>query len=98
MSEWRDISTAPKDGTLVDLWCINHLRWDKAGQRVTSVSWGTVSDWMGNERQDWQHGHGEDFEPTHWMPLPAPPAAMDTPKGGDDSIEAQRAHDAGRRG
>ena len=81
MSEWRDISTAPKDGTLVDLWCINHLRWDKAGQRVTSVSWGAVSDWMGNERQDWQHGHGEDFEPTHWMPLPAPPAAMDTTEG-----------------
>lgn len=71
--EWQDISTAPKDGTPVDLWGINHLHYAKAGKRVVNVRWGPVRDWMGGERDDWQHGFGEDFEPTHWMPLPPAP-------------------------
>lgn len=75
-TEWLDIRTAPKDGTKIDLWGVNHLHPAKAGRRVVNVGWGAVRDWMGNERDDWQHGHGEDFEPTHWMPLPAAP----TPK------------------
>ena len=72
---WQPIETAPKDGRKVDLWCINHLHYAKAGQRVCNVDWGTVTDWMGNERDDWRHGHGEDLEPTHWMPLPEAPDA-----------------------
>ena len=72
MSEWQPIDTAPKDRR-VDLWGINHLRHDKAGERICNVSFGWVRDWLGNERQDWQHGRGDDFEPTHWMPLPEPP-------------------------
>lgn len=72
---WQPIETAPKDGTKVDLWCINHLHYAKAGQRVCNVDWGRVTDWMGNERDDWRHGHGEDLQPTHWQPLPPPPEA-----------------------
>lgn len=71
---WQPIETAPKDGTPIDLWGVNHLHPAKTGRRATNVTWGRVRDWMGNERDDWQHGHPEDFEPTHWMPLPAPPA------------------------
>jgi hypothetical protein len=71
--EWQPIYTAPKDGTRVDLWGKCLLRWDKASERIVNVAWGPVRDWMGNERDDWQHGRGEDFQPTHWMPLPAPP-------------------------
>lgn len=71
---WCPIASAPKDGSKVDLWGINNLHYAKEGKRVVNVAWGPVRDWMGTERDDWQHGFGEDFEPTHWMPLPTPPA------------------------
>lgn len=71
---WRPIDTAPRDGSAVDLWGVNHLHPAKTGRRATNVTWGPLRDWMGNERNDWQHGHGEDFEPTHWRPLPASPS------------------------
>ena len=70
---WQPIETAPKDGTVIDLWGINHLHYAKAGTRIVNVAWGPVRDWMGHEREDWQHGRGDDFEPTHWMPLPPKP-------------------------
>lgn len=70
---WMPIETVPKDGTAVDLWGVNHLHPAKTGRRAADVTWGRVRDWMGNERDDWQHGQGEDFEPTHWMHLPTPP-------------------------
>ena len=51
-----------------------------------------IARWQRGAWRDWKRGwiiH----DVTHWMPLPpAPPAAM---KG---ALEAQRAHDAGRRG
>lgn len=62
---WRPIETAPKDGTAVDLW--------GSGRRATDVAWGLIRDWMGKEREGWQHGMPDDFEPTHWQPLPNPP-------------------------
>ena len=70
---WQPIETAPRDGTIVDLWGINHLHYAKRQERICNVHYGPVTDWMGHERNDWRHGRGEDFEPTHWMPLPAPP-------------------------
>lgn len=70
---WKSIETAPKDGTVVDLWGINHLSYDKHQSRRVNVKFGPVRDWMGRERNDWQHGCEEDFEPTHWMPIPPPP-------------------------
>jgi len=70
---WRSIDSAPKDGTPVDLWGINHLRHKRSGERLTNVAWGRLTDWLGNERDDWKTGRGEDFQPTHWMPLPQPP-------------------------
>jgi hypothetical protein len=79
MSEWQLIETAPKDGTQVDIWGVNHLHYKKIGLRKCNVSFGPVTDWMGRERDDWRHGMGEDFEPTHWMPLPQPPAQKDAP-------------------
>ena len=72
--EWQPIETAPRDGTKVDIWGINHLHYATPGQRIVNVAWEPVSDWMGNEREDWQTGRGDYFEPTHWMPLPDPPA------------------------
>jgi len=70
---WQPIETAPKDGTKIDLWGRNLLTWDKRGERIVNVAWGRVTNWLGREGDDWQTGRGEDFQPTHWMPLPDPP-------------------------
>jgi hypothetical protein len=67
MTGWRDIETAPKDGTEV-------LLFGKAlyGREVMKVCW-----W--SNRAAWQiaetvSGATPIFnEPTHWMPLPQPP-------------------------
>jgi hypothetical protein len=78
---WQPIETAPRDGTLIDLWgsCKDSVgRWEG---RFPNCHWGKVSDrcgghftWMDDE--DW----GMDSEAygaiiTHWMPLPEPPEA-----------------------
>jgi hypothetical protein len=83
---WQPISTAPKDGTIVDLYCV--------GERWTDCYWGFPhhccgeyeghcdSDWHGLE-EGWVHSatnevltsihEGDHLDPTHWMPLPPPP-------------------------
>ena len=73
MPQWKPIETAPKDGTPVDLWGKNRLSYDQHSSRRVNVKFGPVLDWFGQERNDWQHGRGEDYEPTHWMPIPVPP-------------------------
>lgn len=77
MTDWQPIETAPRDGTRIDLWGRNLLHYAKRGERIVNVDWGTVRDWMGCEREDWRHGRGEGFRPTHWMPIPAPPRGQE---------------------
>lgn len=69
--EWQPIETAPKDGTLIDLWVVNHLTWNKRGRRVIDRKWGPCINWMGQEHDGW--ALSEDDEPTHWMQPPKPP-------------------------
>lgn len=59
--EWRPIETAPKDGTKLLLWAGNAVVGQWYAKVVGTPVW-SVS-WNGDE-----------FEPTHWMPLPEPPA------------------------
>ena len=63
---WQDISTAPKDGTLVDLF------YPERG-RLTDAAWGPT----GWGRHEWRGSHTVRMvpseKPTHWMPLPAAP-------------------------
>lgn len=85
-TDWQDIATAPRDGTLIDVW-----RGGEFPRRVPDVSWRepTNSEW-------WVHGgdtirtpaatwhdmfgpFGKDDTPTHWRPLPSPPAIRETP-------------------
>lgn len=85
-TDWQDIATAPRDGTLIDVW-----RGGEFPRRVPDVSWRepTDSEW-------WVHGgdtirtpaatwhdmfgpFGKDDTPTHWRPLPSPPAIRETP-------------------
>jgi hypothetical protein len=67
---WRTIESAPRDGTRVDLW-------DRSGHRWTDAHWG-VHYWrhgMPAGEPSWGRGtiDGPAPDPTHWMPLPAPP-------------------------
>jgi hypothetical protein len=71
MSDWRPIETAPKDGTWVDLWCI-----DKHGEgwRVVNCHWTLkgpdlqAGDWAGPFV-----GINAPHRAIAWMPLPEPP-------------------------
>lgn len=68
---WRDIETAPKDGTmlmLADMHGVGAGYWKPAKRRPywCAVIYTSAGDW---------DDHREDFimRPTHWMPLPPPP-------------------------
>jgi len=91
MSEWKDISTAPKDGTWIQAripgyGSDNIIAW--RGWYVTDED-DEVCAWTFMTEQEppdcWTDGVcwkvNEDgkasVQPTHWMPLPPPPA----PKG-----------------
>ena len=71
---WQPIETAPKDGTIVDLWV--------GGKRHANCFWAcAVGDNDGSWRQQWAEYDASSFgvfetvgkEPTHWMPPPNPP-------------------------
>ena len=94
VDEWQPIDTAPRDGTPVDLWGVNHLHPRKTGRRATDVTWGRVRDWLGNERDDWQHGQGDDFEPTHWCPVPAAPLSSLRPAEVGSATSSKGSSDA----
>lgn len=64
MATWQPIESAPRDGTNILAWdglCIESVSYDECLQL-----W--VTSWAGDEE------YGQGFPPTHWMPLPAPPA------------------------
>jgi hypothetical protein len=90
MSDWLDIETAPKDGTVVDLWIVGTDNtvdvYSVTARKVQSkpIRHGRTTDWR------WQHFPPNEpgwhtrgicgqkistkVTPTHWMPLPEPPA------------------------
>jgi hypothetical protein len=69
--DWQPIETAPRDGTLFDVW---------SGYRVTNL-------WFATNGKLYREGHSHpaDLEhwPTHWMPLPAPPPSRITTNEGE---------------
>ena len=75
MSEWRPIETAPKDGT----WFLATNKAWSIGSIGSPPSCWMLCRWDGTE---WEAGperittlNGKWIEdPTHWMPLPEPPA------------------------
>lgn len=74
---WRPIESAPKDGTCVLAWIAHEADdfCDHSFQRASIISWakavagpyGHVAGWD----KQWIG------EPTHWMPLPAPPSTAE---------------------
>lgn len=73
MSEWQDISTAPRDGTRILAFAI---RDKKPIMRVTY--WRLPEDDTGYT--GWGEFNETFWPATHWMPLPKAP---DTPSGSD---------------
>ncbi len=75
MTNWQPIETAPLDGTSVLVWdgrSVSSARafpneWDNRGDEC-GWSWCPSE----NSFDSSPHGIGE---PTHWMPLPEPPAS-----------------------
>lgn len=63
MSEWQPIETAPKDGTAILVW---------TGRRCTCANWSNRQFKRWNN--GWDHDRNGFIDPTHWMPLPEPPA------------------------
>ena len=65
MSEWRDIETAPKDGTVV-------IGFDPSRDDDDGLPHGV--DFMRWFNRTWIDPLTHSLRPTHWMPLPkAPP-------------------------
>lgn len=75
---WQDISTAPKDGTYIDVFAF--VLWENEPCRVTDVRWRKPNkkwDEYGSRVREeaWRLDDGETVTPTHWMPQPPPPKA-----------------------
>lgn len=68
---WRSIDSAPKDGTAV----LAHFGGDRHGV----IHW---TGWGGGTWRCHFTGHNISSEPTHWMPLPAPPEPATVPPDG----------------
>jgi len=70
--QWRPIETAPKDGTVIDLWDWKYMH------RVTDACW-RHHYWENGKplgEKSWGAGDRDGpfvMEPTHWMPLPKRP-------------------------
>lgn len=77
---WQDIATAPRDGTRVMLWMEptpdpRYISNDPAQSVIASyVVWSERSKREGM-RDGWSWYGPVRCHPTHWRPLPAPPAA-----------------------
>jgi len=72
MTEWQPIETAPRDGTR--FWAFQASK-----EAEQYICWWKedFAHWEG-----WQTVWDDEPEPTHWMPLPDPPADQTTPPQG----------------
>ena len=72
-NEWQPIETAPRDGTSI----LGFRPGDTfSGHMITAIYWCGSSPvdsgwWALCEAGD--HSASDEFDPTHWMPLPEPP-------------------------
>ena len=89
MAEWQPIETAPRDGTSLLLWTRAGVMvgwWDEGSEDHAPDSPGHDPGWFAGSGDDAampgrspEHGfHAYHYaalnQPTHWMPLPEPPA------------------------
>ena len=74
LPQWQPIETAPKDGSRLLV---------SEGGAVQIVAWRALH----SGRENWGPDDGESvycdgaFKPSHWMPLPTPPAPLQSHRG-----------------
>jgi len=77
---WRPINTAPRDKTYI---LLGHHGENHHGQNNDFASWAAIGFYRAPDpwRRKWWilerdgfHPQNSRFEPTHWLPLPQPPA------------------------
>ena len=77
MTEWQPMETAPKDGTRILAWCLGAYD----GPAATAVSWhSTYKVWWQDPNEATEYDP-DDMAPSHWMPLPEPPAPTEQCRG-----------------
>lgn len=84
---WQGMDSAPKDGTWVLLFNPDYYEheWNDFQGRYIGMMW--VARWIPHTWANEPRGHWESYysgippdgEPTHWQPLPPPPAKEPTP-------------------
>lgn len=79
--DWKDISTAPRDGSLILGWCPQENQYNK----TKVISYGEPADWYKKSNKSWEGYWGymtydsiQHCKPTHWQPLPLPPKPAKT--------------------
>lgn len=72
--EWQDIETAPKDGTLIDLWTLH-------GERVPDCFFNKAYNAFTTIREDLVFSDSEKsgIYPTHWLRIRQPPNPTQSP-------------------
>ena len=70
--QWRTMDDAPRDGTLVIVWC-------PASEDAFDIAYAAL-DFYEPAIAEWRRSR-PDQQPTHWMPLPPPPPS---PPGEND--------------
>jgi hypothetical protein len=88
MSGWRDIDSAPKDGTVILVYLKKEPSWRQyvvpKECEFYAIGFWEYQSWRSIEVEDCGSMGGEytgwmpdwvciDIDPTHWMPLPKPP-------------------------
>ncbi|MBC9176780.1 DUF551 domain-containing protein [Pseudoroseomonas ludipueritiae] len=67
--QWLPIETAPRDGNNILVWPFTFANWAGTHHVVTMA-------WFDDNLKGWSIiGTGMIIHPTHWRPLPEPPAA-----------------------
>ncbi len=70
MDKWQPIETAPKDGTLVDLW----IKAADCEFRACDANWSEHFEcWEINGTPLSEYYMNVGYYPTYWMPRPKPP-------------------------
>ncbi len=77
MSKWQPIETAPKDGTII-LLAETNFQNETSWDRYSNIDIGAWEEKLPGAPPDetefwWASNYGRVENPTHWMPLPAPP-------------------------
>ena len=70
--EWQPIETAPRDGTTILVWqkgSVEFARWNTGPWNKMPRPF-----WDGTLAALWGKMTARNHPPTHWMPLPPPPA------------------------